>query len=257
MSSNRKLAIISGSIGFVLLAATIVTSNYLISLRPIYIQNNTGSDGKPVNNVSVSATGKVSVQPDIVTFTAGYHTKQNDIASVQKDLNKNVNTITKALKDAGIADKDITTTTYSITPSYYYNTGGKRVEDGQEGEVRISVKVRNMDKAGEIIDASVNAGANIVDSISFTVDDLDKVRVEARKLAAKAAKDKAQVLADYSGVSIGGLIAISESAASSAPIYTYNAYTDLAKAESTSAAPTISAGSFEITITVNATYGIK
>jgi uncharacterized protein YggE len=256
LSPTKKRYIFAG-LTIVAVCGTILISSLLTATRPIYVQNNTGIDGKPVNNISVSATGKVTVKPDLVMVTVGYTTKKDDMVSLQKDLNDKNNAIVKALKAFGIEDKDITTASFDIQPSYRYEyQTGKQINDGQTGSVRLNIKVRNLDKTGEIIDGAVNAGANIVDNITFTVDDLDKPKVEARKLAAQAAKAKAQVLADSSNASLGGLIAISEESQSYPTPVTYNYAKDMT-ASSSSQTPIISAGSLEIAITVQATYAIK
>jgi uncharacterized protein YggE len=194
----------------------------------------------------------------MVTFVAGYSIiKQNDMLTLQKDLTAKSNALVNALKAAGIEDKDITTSYFDIQPNYRYDVS-TRYTDGYNGTVKISVKVRNIDKAGDIIDKSMGAGANIIESISFTVDDLTKVRSEARVLAAKAAKDKAQTLADASDAGLGGLISIAETSSDYTPIY-YNSVKEMSTASDSSSNTTtaISAGSLEISITVNATYGIK
>lgn len=256
--SVRKIAIAAGVITLAI-CATIVAATYWSASRPVYVQYNTGTDGKPVNNISVAATGKISVTPDIATFTAGYSVKKSTIAAVQKDLQDRSNQITAALKAQGVADKDIQTSYFNITPSYRWDwTSGKRIDEGHQGDLALTVKVRDIKKTGEIIDKAVDAGANTVTSITFSIDDLEGARSTARDLAAKAAKTKAGELANGSGVSLGGLVSISETSYDYQPIY-YNSYRDLAAegSKSTSTPTSISAGSLEIAITVNATYGIR
>lgn len=253
-----KIALAAGVIT-AMVCLTIAISSYLSSTRPVYVQYNTGADGKPVNNIAVSAVGKVTVSPDIVTFNVGYETKKADIASVQKDLSDRSNQITKALTDAGILAKDIQTTSFDIYPSYRYEwTTGKRIDEGHQGNLTMSVKVRDISKAGEIIDKAVAAGANTVSSITFTIDDLEKVRSEARKLAASTARTKASELASASGVEIGSLISINETSYDYQPMY-YNSVKEYATASdgAGSSATSVSGGSLDITITVSATYGIK
>jgi hypothetical protein len=244
----------------IIIAGGMIGGTYLLSKRPTYIQMNTGTDGKPVNNISVTATGKVSVTPDLVTFEATYNNKKSDIKSVQEDLTRNNNQIIQALKDKGVADKDIQTKDFSITPSYRWEySSNKRLDDGQTGRSVIFVKVRNKEKAGEIMDATVNAGANQLSNITFTIDDLEKPRSDARKLATDGARKKANELASGSGVSVGGLISISETSYSYAPTQYSNSYNDLTagKAIDTTQVTTLASGSLEVTISVNATYAIE
>jgi hypothetical protein len=241
------------------LCVTIGLVSYWISSRPIYLQYNTGTDGKPVNNITVSATGKVSVSPDLATFDAGYSSKKATIAALQKDLTDKNNDIIAALKTAGVDAKDIQTTSFDMQPSIRYDwTTGKRYDDGVQGNITLHVKVRQIAKTGEIIDKAVNAGANTVSSISFTLENPETTKSAARKLAAQAARTKAGELAENSGVAVGGLVSISEVSYDYQPIY-YNTMQDYATSTKSNTGSTtqVSGGSLEYTITVNATYGIK
>ena len=239
-----------------------IVGSYIVATRPIYVQQNSGVDGRPVNNVSVTATGKVSVVPDIVTFTAGYTISKPDIASVQKDLNEKNNALLSALKGKGIQDKDIQTSSFDISPKYRYEQiTGRQTTDGFTGSFRIFIKVRNKDKAGEIVDTAVTSGATTIDAIQFTLDNPEKMRSEARKLAGEAAKKKAEELASASGVGLGSLIAISESVDYSPQPMVANMMKSITLGSSPDqlapAVPEMSGGSLEIAITVNATYGIR
>ncbi|MEI6532339.1 MAG: SIMPL domain-containing protein [Candidatus Roizmanbacteria bacterium] len=238
-----------------------IIGSYIVATRPVYVQQNSGVDGRPVNNVSVTATGKVSVVPDIVTFTAGYNVTKPDIVSVQKDLNEKNNAILTALRGKSILDKDIQTYSFDISPKYRYEpTTGKQLTDGFMGSLRIFVKVRNKEQAGEIVDTVVTSGATTIDAIQFTLDNPEKMRSEARKLAGESAKKKAVELASASGVSLGSLIAISESVDYSPQPMVANMMKTFASEGSaiqSAPVPEISGGSLEISITVNATYGIK
>jgi len=253
-----KIGILAFGITF-MVCITIAVSNILISRRPVYVQYNTGVDGRPVNNISVTAVGKINATPDIVTFSAGFEDKDDSFEKLQEDMDSKSQAITKAMKDAGIEDKDITTTQYDIYPDYKYNYNtGEETEDGFRGRITLSIKVRDIEKAGEIIDDAMDAGANTVSNITFTVDDLESVREEARKLAAEAAKKKADTLASSSGVGLGGLIAISEESMDYSPNY-YNTYREYetAMGDAVESSPSINPGTLEITITVSATYGIQ
>jgi uncharacterized protein YggE len=237
--------------------ATLVITAVVIARRPLYVQYNTGVDGKPVNNISVNAVGKVSVTPDLVTFVATYEAKNQSLSALQADLTSHNNSIVKALKDMGIEEKDIQTTNFSLQPNYYYTKDTwEQVQDGHTGSVSVQVKVRDVSKAGKVVDSTVDAGASTISSLTFTVDDMTKAKSDARVLATKAAHDKAKELADGSNVGLGGLISISESSSEVSPSPYYS---NLAKdsVEASGVSTDLSAGSLEITISVEATYGIQ
>lgn len=252
-----KYVLIFGS-GLVLVCGTILLASYLNSSKPIYVQYNTGTDGKPVNNITVQATGKVSVEPDLAMFNAGYTIERANILDLQSDLNTVNDRIVKALRDNGVDEKDLKTITYLISPSYRYDSdSGESIQNGFEGTIMVSVKVRDLDKTGKLIEVAMDAGANKIENIQFTVENLEAVKSEARKLATDAAYNKAKELAEGSNVNIGGLIAISEDNYSYEPVI-YNTYKAMSVSEDASGGDvTISSGSLDIIVTVNATYGIK
>ncbi|MEI7603997.1 MAG: SIMPL domain-containing protein [bacterium] len=258
MLNNKPVLKISlvAIILILIISSAVISSSWIISSRPMYIQNNTGLDGKPVNNISVTADGKISVKPDVVQFTAGYTVTKNTISEVQSDLSEKNNNIVKSLKDQGLVDKDINTISFDMYPNYRYENG-RTISDGHNGSLRISAKVRDINKAGQIIDNTVKAGANVVDSINFALDDSESAKSLARDLAGKLAKQKAEELAKSSGTELGGLIAISETNSNSNQYY-YSNFSKGLSLDSASSAPTqIASGSLEITVSVSATYGIK
>lgn len=228
----------------------------IVSSRPQLVQNLTSSDGKPVNNINVSATGKVSVKPDLAIFTAGYRVSNANLSTVQKEMQDKSNKLVSALKGLGIDEKDIQTSTFSIRPNYRYDsTSGRTTSDGHEGTLAITVKVRKIDETGKIIDQTLAAGANTIDNIAFTLDDPETARADARKLAVEAAKKKAQQIAAAAGVGVGPLVSINETSYDYLPYYA-NAATDGGVKAPTAAPSVITTGSLEVSLSVSATYVI-
>jgi uncharacterized protein YggE len=121
----------------------------------------------------------------------------------------------------------------------------------------VSVKVRDLDQTGTLLDGVVEAGGNLVrvNGISFSVDNPEPLKVQARELAVQQALEKAQELATLAGVGLGQLVFISES--SSTPIYNeVEARGDFAMASSFAATP-ISSGESQIRVTVQAVFAIQ
>jgi hypothetical protein len=166
----------------------------------------------------------------------------------------------QALQDQGVEEKDIQTQYFNISNITRWS------EDKMEQEITgyrvtntLSVKVRDVEKAGATIDAVVAAGGDLtrVNSIGFTVDDPTPYYNDARKLAIDAAEAKAKQMATESGITLGKVTYITESNYYQ-PIYrSYDAY-ESAIAPAAAGAPTsISEGELEITTTVNIAYEIK
>jgi len=227
------------------------------------------TDPSMFRSFSVQGEGEVSVVPDIAELTLSVLTEGGaDAGILQEENSTKMNKIISYLKDAGVDEKDIKTSNYSISPRYKtYSCGRIYTSEttlvpcppseivGYTIRQSVNVKVRDFSKIGEILKESVVSGANTVSGPSFTIDDMDAVRELARAEAIENAIEKAEAMADAGGFGVGKLLSINEGGYY--PQYKYalgGATEDIAYA---SAAPAIEAGSQEITISVNMTYEIK
>jgi len=201
----------------------------------------------------VTGEGKVSVKPDIATVNVGVQGTGTTVSDVQNNLNKNISSITAAVKKVGIDEKDIKTSNYNLSPTYDYSGRTQRIT-GYQASSYLTIKVRQIDKANAVIDAATNAGANNVGGVTFEVDDKTKATDEARKLAVADAKAKAVQAATTAGFTLGKIINYQESTGGYQPIPMY------AKADGASSmvAPTeLSTGTTDIQLTVTLSYEVK
>lgn len=158
----------------------------------------------------VTGEGKSSTAPDIAEITAGITVSAQTVKTAQDQINSIINKVTQALKQNGVDSKDIQTTNYSINPTYDYGGGSQRIT-GYSASTNLSVKVRNLDKVNDVIDAATANGANQISGLSFDVDDKTKVEDEARQKAVAEAKKKAMEAAKIAGFKLGRIINYSES----------------------------------------------
>lgn len=227
-------------------------------------------DPASLRTFSVSGEGKVVSVPDVATFTFSVITEGGkNIGDLQK---QNVDKINKAIsfvKESGVEDKDIKTEQYSVEPRYQYSSCGSLYGSssvcpppeivGYTIRQSVLVKVRDFDKAGDVISGVVEKGANSVSQLQFTIDDQTKVLAEAREQAIEKAKEKAEQIADAAGFSIGKLISIDENGYTPTPMYRNAKVMDYATGvggaglESASIEP----GSQEVTTYVTLRYEIK
>ncbi|NJM29283.1 MAG: SIMPL domain-containing protein [Rhizobiales bacterium] len=130
-----------------------------------------------------------------------------------------MNQIMTALKAAGIAEKDIQTQNYTVQPRYDYtnNTQPPRLV-GYDVSNTVMIAARDRSKLGEVLDAAVTAGSNMINGISFGVAKPEAARDEARKLAAADATRKARLYAEAAAVKLGKVISIGESGGYSPPV---------------------------------------
>jgi uncharacterized protein YggE len=172
--------------------------------------------------IVVSGQGDASVVPDlaIVNLSVAETAKT---AREALDINNGAMTsVMKALKDQGIADRDLQTSGLSIQPQYSYpqnedGTPKLPVLNGYTVTNGLTVRVRDLAKLGAILDQSVTSGVNQGGDIRFTNDDPEKALEEARAEAVKNAAAKAKTLADAAGVKLGRVVEISESAGGADP----------------------------------------
>ncbi len=206
--------------------------------------------------ITVSGQGKVYVKPDIATVTLGLKTDGNNVQKITETNVIIMNKILNDLKGLGIEDKDIKTTQYSVAPKYNWIERLGNIPDGYTIEQNIQVKIRNFDKIGEVLNIASNHGANITNSLQFTVDDPENFKEQARAEAIKKAKANAENLAKESGVKLGKLVNVYENYNSYPTMYD-TAKLGMGGASEFSPAPIIQPGQQEINVTINLTYQVR
>src|SRR3989344_2069682 len=204
-------------------------------------------------SISVSGEGKILIKPDIAIVNVGVLKEGVDFLAVQRSAADVMNRLSDTLKKKGVLDKDIKTTSYSISPRYDYKDGEQTFR-GYEVFQNLEVKMRDLGKVGEILSGAAQAGANQIGSLSFGVDDPKKARDEARALAIADAKAKAENLSKNLNVSLGKILGYSESDGGMPPPI-------FAKAESFGiggpGVPPTPEGENEINVIVNLMYEIR
>lgn len=164
-----------------------------------------------VRTISVAGQGKVSAPPDIVFIRTGVTTESGEAQTALAQNTAAMNRVLALLQQQGIADYDISTTNFSVTPltkrdklSAGDTFLGYRVDN------QLRVRLTEVAQLGEILDALVTAGSNRVSGIEFSLDDPGGALDEARKLAIVDARARAELYAESAGVRLGGVISISE-----------------------------------------------
>lgn len=210
------------------------------------------------NTITVSDTGTVYTKPDLGLITASVVTEAETVAEAMNENTENMNAVIAAVKDQGVEEKDLKTTSFNIYPRYewyekslYYPTG-KRVLVGYEVRQSLEVKIRDLTKIGSVIQAVTDAGANQVSDLQLTIDKQDELKARAREEAITKAKAKAEELAKQLGVKLVGISSFSESGETPRFI-AMEATEGLGGA----GGPAIETGENKIEITVNITYEIK
>jgi uncharacterized protein YggE len=228
---------------------------------------------------SVDAEGEIISIPDIGRFTFSVLTEgDKDASGVQVKNTDASNKVIEYLKAQGVAKEDIKSTGYYINPRYQYYDCSRGYESsaayyaadmpstpcpppdivGYTVEHTLSVKVRNLEKAGALVGGVVENGANTVSELTFEVDDPAQAKQDAIEQAVTKAKAKARATAKAGGFRMGKLVSISTSDGIVPMPYADYAYGKGGGAEAmTSVSPAVEPGSQSITVRVYLTYEIK
>ena len=219
------------------------------------------------NSITVSGEGEVFAIPDLATFSFSVSAEASTVARAQELVTEKMDAVLKSLKDMGIEEKDIKTTNYSVWPKYSYEEirciaypcpPSRQVQDGYSADHSVSVKVRDTDKAGQALTLAGQKGATNLSSISFTVDDMDKINEEARALAIEDAKEKAKALAKDLGVRIVRVASFNDGGyGSPVPMYAREGMGGVDMAAAQNKAPTLPTGENQVKVVVNITYEIR
>ncbi|GAA0730083.1 SIMPL domain-containing protein [Clostridium malenominatum] len=153
--------------------------------------------------MKVNGLGIVRVQPDVAIVNLGVVTENKDLETAQRENAIKSNSVINALRQMGIDEKDISTASYTIEPQYDY-VEGRQIFRGYRVSNILNVKVRNINKVGEVVDNAVKNGANTVNNIKFTVDNMEIYYNKALKLALKDAAIKAREMANSLRVNLNG-----------------------------------------------------
>lgn len=222
---------------------------------------------------SVSGEGKIVSIPDVAEFNFSVITQGGkDIAKIQKENTDKINNAIAFLKSKKIEDKDIKTQNYSLDPQYQYyecrvvyNTIGIATKPCPPPEIvgysinqTVSVKIRDFGQIGDTLSGVIKNGANSVSQLSFTIDNPDSIKNQARAEAIEKAKEKAKSIAKAGGFRLGKLLSIEEGYYPQ-PIYSYatKAMGMGGAATDEAAAPSIQPGSQETTVNISLRYEIR
>lgn len=148
------------------------------------------------NNVmTVYGKGSIKVKPDIAIASIGVIVENKDLKTAQGQSMERANKVLDTLRRMGINERDIKTENYTINPEYDY-IEGKQVFRTYKVTNTFRVTLRDLNRIGEVIDAAVASGANVVNNITFTIENPDKYYNQALKIAVRNALEKARELGE-------------------------------------------------------------
>jgi uncharacterized protein YggE len=203
--------------------------------------------------ISVVGEAQVSAQPDLAMIDGGVTTEAKTAREASESNNAAMGKVLLALKSAGIPEKDVQTQRLSLQPQYTANPKGPGTVSGYRASNRVSLKLRDLTLLAPTIDLIVNAGANEIGGITFTVAQPSKLLDDARTQAMEDARRKAEIYAKAAGVTLGPAVSIIEEGASQPMILRSKAASSFA---ARAPAP-VSIGEETLRISVSVAWAIK
>jgi uncharacterized protein YggE len=204
--------------------------------------------------VTVSGHGETNVPPDIAQVAIGVDVTKDTLQAAQQEATARANQILDTVKDAGVTAQDIQTINYNVSVLTDTGKNADRTEvKGFEIVNQVQVTVRDIAKLGELLDAVVQAGANTIDGVTFTVDDPTEAARQARIDAVTDAHAKASELAAAAGMTLGPVVSIAEGTAP--PVIT--PFAADAEVAMKSAPVPVEIGSNTVSVDVTVTYQLR
>jgi uncharacterized protein YggE len=165
--------------------------------------------------VTVTGEGHVSAVPDLASLDVAVVTTAADPAAALSENAARMRTTEAAFKAAGIAERDIATSGFSVTPQYASDDGRAPAHrppriTGYTVRNEVTIKVRDLGKLGSVMSAAVGQGANSVGSLAFSLADPQHVVDQARQKAVEDARHRATLYAEALGLKLGPLVALTD-----------------------------------------------
>jgi uncharacterized protein YggE len=207
-----------------------------------------GAQADSRRGITVTGTGRAELVPNEARFSLGVSTDGETAREALAANSVAMRRVLAALDGAGISDEDIKTETVSVGPEY---DGEGKSPDGFTARNSVSVRIRDLERAGSVLDAASRAGANEVHGPMLTSTDRDAAETKALEDAVADARKRAETLAEAAGVRVGRVTAIAEGFLGGV-----EAVTGLRAAADTVSAP-VEPGTEEVQATVTMTFAIE
>lgn len=197
--------------------------------------------------VVVSGDALVQARPDTAKISVAVVTQAQTALAAQQENARRSEAMVRALKAAAGAGAEVETSGYNLHPQYTYRENQQPLIRGYEARNTVSVTLGDLTKVGPVIDAATEAGANNIDSLSFTLRRDEPARDEALAAATREALRKAQVMAQALGGRVGRILEVQEaSAGRPVPIYDVRAMRGGIASEAMQAKTPVEIGTLDI-----------
>lgn len=237
-------------------SAFLAVSMASIVSQPAFAQEKNVSQQQQQAFIVVTGEGEVQAAPDMAILDLTVLREGKTARDAMTDNNKAMSKVLAAMKEAGIAERDLQTSGVNIQPTYVYpneKNGLKAPEiTGYTVSNALTVRIRDLTKVGDLLDKSIDLGVNQSGGLRFINDNPSEILMEARKKAMVNAMEKAKVLTETAGAKLGNVLEINEESNSPAPRPYYRAKMVAMAAEAADNSVPVSSGenSYNINVTV-------
>lgn len=169
----------------------------------------TTNNNNDIDTIQVTGTGRVNVVPDMAQINFSVYSDAEDPKTCQEINSIDTGKVVELLKNSGIEEKSIQTSSYGLEPMYDWKEYGRQIV-GYQMNTSITLSGIPVDQVGTIISSSVDAGINALEGVTYLSSKYDESYGESLQKAVDSAKSKAQVIAAASGATLDGIAQITE-----------------------------------------------
>lgn len=222
----------------------------ILILSVLFISLSYGQEVKQVAQINVSGEGKVKVTPDQVTIAVTVETKGNNAKDVKKQNDEKIEAALKFIKKMNLAPADYKTQRVLLNPQYDY----EKKKHSYNATQTIEILLRDLSKYDELLEGLVDEGINRIDAVTFQSSKLSQYQSEARKLAMKEAKLKAEDYVAVLGQKVGRAMTISDNSQTYYPQPMYETMKSMEMSDANAPRQTLAVGEINIIATVTASF---
>jgi uncharacterized protein len=205
---------------------------------------------KQIPMINVTGEGKVNVAPDEVCITIAQETTGEKAVDVKKENDAKMDAVLKFIKKMNIPKEDYVTQRVSLNPSYNYDTKKNTYIASQT----VAVSLKDLSKYDALMNGLVEVGINRIESVVFKSSKMLQLQSDARKLAVKNAKMKAEDFVSVLGQKVGKAFTISDNSQDSNPHPVMYATMKAASMDAGAPKETLATGEIEIVVNVSVSF---
>jgi uncharacterized protein YggE len=203
--------------GFIMKNLLLIIGIFLLLTSTVQSQQDKRRPRVP--SITVNGEAMISAEPDQAQIDIGVVTQARSAPEASKENAERLSRVLAEVKKLLGKGDEVKTSGYSLTPNYRYPQGGKPEIVGYTASNTVRIKTNTLDLVGRLIDGAMQAGANNVNRLVFTLKDEQGAQLEALRQASAKAKSKAEAVAASLGLKIVRIAAINEGERTIQPIY--------------------------------------